>query len=297
VDTSKPPPPTELQRLGKLQYDYLEKKRKAEEARLKKEAEEAAKKAGLPPPAVAPKVTMEDTLEKETKKSGFSTHPADAWTKLSVAEQINWIVRASLAWMRVFISVKGTELETVMTGKSYSFEPEYALTKGYYAWQSGSTLAFGMAFVKDAEANPKNVWPNIAHELGGHFEYGKEYAGEIMTEALKHLPEAERKKWETDEGRRMFYLRYEYPETEIFAELRERRYLKPESGTGPKPTTDDPDVDIPKQLEQIKDGMDPEVAKAVVTELKKRVDASPNILERDKKIFAEQVKKVFGYVP
>ena len=45
--------------------------------------------------------------------------------------------------------------------------------------------------------NPKNVWPNIAHELGGHFEYGPAYATEIMMSALEHLPEAERKKWRT----------------------------------------------------------------------------------------------------
>ena len=288
----------QIERLGKLQYDFLERKRREEEEKKRKEAEKAAKDAGLPPPAVPPKVTMEETIEKETKKSGFSTHPATAWTSLSKADKKAWETRATAVWTSILTSVKGTELETVLKGKGFAFKPEYALTNGYYAWQDGNTLAFGMSFVKDAEADVKTVWPNIAHEMGGHFEYGKEYAGEIMTEALKHLPEDQRKKWQTKEGRRMFYLRYEYPETEIFAELRERRYAKPESGPPPaKLTTDDPDLDIPRQLKQIKGGLDPTVARAVLTELKRRVDASPNILARDKEFFAEKVKEVFGYVP
>jgi hypothetical protein len=289
----------EIERLGKLQYGFLEKKRKEQEEKKRKEAEEAARNAGLPPPAAPPKVTMEETIKEETKKSGFSTHPADEWTKLSKDEKEKvWPERAKAVWTKVLKAVKGTELETVLAGKGYSFQPEYALTNGYYAWQSGNTLAFGMSFVRDADSNINNVLPNVAHEMGGHFEYGKEYASEIMTAALEHLPEEERKKWQTPEGRRMFFLRYEYPETEIFAELRERRYARPESGPPPPVmTTDDPDVDIPNQLQQIKDGLDPEVAKAVLTELKRRVDASPNILARDKKFFAEQVKAVFGYIP
>lgn len=132
-----------------------------------------------------------------------------------------------------------------------------------------------------AEKNPKNVWPNIAHELGGHFEYGPAYATEIMMSALEHLPEAERKKWRTDRTlRQKFFMVYEYAETEIFAELRERRYARPETGTAPPNPTDDPDTDVPFQLGELKKNLHPEVAKAVVAHLKQRVDASPTLRAR-----------------
>lgn len=39
----------------------------------------------------------------------------------------------------------------------------------------------------------------------------------------------------------------------------------------------------------------PEVAKAVLSHLKAKVDANPEILPRDKKFFTDQVKAVFGF--
>jgi hypothetical protein len=153
-----------------------------------------------------------------------------------------------------------------------------------------------MDWVTTAEGDPKHIWPNVAHELGGHFEYGKTFASEIMDAALEHLPEAERDKWRTDPTlSQKFHDQYVYPETEIFAELRERRYAHPVVGPTPPKSSDDPDVDIPFQLGEMKKNLAPDVAKAVLVEMKKRVDANPNILDRDKKFFAEQVKAVFGY--
>jgi hypothetical protein len=289
----------EIERLGGVQYAEMERKRKAEEERLRKEAEEDAKKKGLPPPATAPTVDMEDTVKKDIAKSGFSTHPAAAWTGLSDADKKKWEADAKKAWDSVVASTKGTELEKVVAGKGYEFLPEEALTKGYYAWRNGDKLGFGMSWVTAALANPKNGWPNVAHELGGHLEYGKEYSGEVMAAVQDLMPEAERKKLalDTDEGRRLFYLTYIYPETEIFAAVRERRYSTPESGTAPTYGGLKPEANVPDRLTKMKDVLAPDVAKAVLKQLRAKIDAHPEILPRDRKWFVEQVKIVFGYEP
>ena len=287
----------EVERLGGLQYDFLEQQRKVEEDKKRKEAEEAAKKAGLPPPVTPPTVTVDDIIKKETR-AAEPPKPADAWTNLDAKTKDDWKKRAAAAWTKVVASVAGTELEKVVKGKSLNFVPKEALELSYFGAQVGNKLNVGMMWVELAEKDPKNVWPNVAHELGGHFEYGKAYATEIMVETLEKLPEAERKKWKTDPTlRQKFFMVYEYAETEIFAELRERRYSKPEIGTAPPNPTDEPDVDVPFQLGELKKNLHPEVAKAVVADLKRRVDASRNILERDKNFFAEQIKIVFGAAP
>jgi hypothetical protein len=41
--------------------------------------------------------------------------------------------------------------------------------------------------------------------------------------------------------------------------------------------------------------LQPEVAKAVLKELKRRVDANDQILQRDKDFLVAKVKQIFGY--
>ena len=119
-----------------------------------------------------------------------------------------------------------------------------------------------------------------------------------MTAAIELMPEADRKKWQTDPTlRKQFYETYEYPETEIFAALRERRYAEPVSGAKPVYGGMRPDQNIAWKLKIMHDNWAPEVAKAVLKVLRQKVDAYPEILDRDKKWFVEQVKKVFGYEP
>jgi hypothetical protein len=94
-------------------------------------------------------------------------NPTDRWTTLSEGDKKNWSdKRAPEAWNKVIASIKGTELENVMKGKSFIFEPEKALKEGFYARQYPTAIGFGMAFVENVEADPKSVWPLLAHEMG-----------------------------------------------------------------------------------------------------------------------------------
>jgi hypothetical protein len=289
----------EIERLAGVQAGFLEDKRKKEEEEQRKAAEEAAKKAGDAAPKVDVHVDVDDVLKKEVAKGAIPGGPDAEWTGLAKADQDDWTNRrAPAAWAAVVASVKGTELEKVMDGWSPAFEPQVALSKGYYAWsvQDQKTFHFGMSWVKNVEADPKNVWPNVAHEIGGHHEYGTPYANEIMNEVLSNLPAAERKKWQDDPAlSQQFYENYSYPETEIYSEIRARRYSNPEAGPAPVYGGMKPDDSVPYRLKIMKDALAPEVAKAVLYHLKAKIDANPEILPRDKKFFPDQVKAVFGY--
>jgi hypothetical protein len=299
--------PAEIARLAKLQAAAWEEKRKQLEEQKKKEAEEAAKKANEeakkrgappPPPPAAPKVELKDVVQQQVQSLAFPTKPTDAWTKLPEADKKDWTdKRAPAAWDKVKASVKGMELETVIAkSKGYKFDPEPMLKNGWYAFESGGFMNFGMQFVKDVEADPKNVWPNVAHELGGHFEYGPTYAKRVSEKALEALPEADRKTFQEGEGFKQFFKAYQYAETEIFSALRERRYAVPESGPAPIYGGLKPDANIETRLNDLEKAFPRPVVQAVLTELKMRVDASSLILERDKLYFVAQIKK-HGFTP
>jgi hypothetical protein len=286
----------EIERLARLQAEFWEKQRKQDEENAKREAEETAKKVGAPAPKAAPKVTLEESIKKQAEKRDFATNPTDRWTTLSEGDKKNWSdKRAPEAWTKVIASIKGTELENVMKGKTFIFEPEKALKESFYARQYPTAIGFGMAFVENAEADPKNVWPILAHEIGGHFEYGTTYTTKIFDKAIEMLPEPVRTELRKPENVKRLYMAYQYSETEIYSALRQKRYDDPVSGPKPKHGGMLPEANIANHLDRIKTGFPPEVAKAILIELKKKVDASTEILDRDKQYFVQQIKAILGF--
>ncbi len=287
----------QIEKLANIQFSFMEEKRKREEEEKRAAEIEAKKKAGEKAPTSNVKVEMGKMVEKDVKKGGFPTNPVSEWTSLSPADQNNWKNRAAAAWNSLVASVKGTELENVAKGKSFRFEPETALKNSWYAWKEGTTLVFGMSWVKNVEANPKNGWSNLAHEMAGHFEYGTTYVSEIMAKVIEKLPQDVRDKLNNDpKFRTDFFGTYEYQETEIYAALRELRYRVPLAGLAPESGAIHPYDNIQLRLSQMKEFLAPEVAVAVLKELKRRVDSSSEILPRDKSYFADQVKKIFGNI-
>jgi hypothetical protein len=280
----------EVERLGDVQLGFMEQQRKAEEEKRKKQAEEDAKKKGLPPPVAPPKVELEDVVKDKEEKHALKGTATTEWDN---ADQPKWKKRATDAWNAVVASVKGTELESVAKGVDFKFDPAKALTEGFYAQQSGHTLIVGMSWVRFAEMDPKNAWENLAHEMAGHFQYGRTYSDEIIQAALSKIPRAQRDRITADTQK--FFEAYQYPETEIYASLWQRRYRVPVAGAELPSGGIHPDENIVKRLNVMKDALAPEVAKAVLLELKRRVDANDQILKRDKDFFVAKVKEVFKY--
>ena len=238
----------EVERLGDVQYAFLEKRRKDEEAKLKKDAEEDAKKKGLPPPTTEPKVELSDITKKDTAQHALPANPTTEWD--NVVDKPAWTKDAEDVIKKVEASVKGTEIEPLLKGVTIKFTPEEAFKGGFYASfnNDSNTFRVGMSWIKLAKKDPKNVWENIVHEAGGHRRYGTTYSSEIMDAALRKLSSAERKKVIGDEQK--FFEAYSYPETEIYAALWQRRYQHPESGPAPETGGIDTDANIVKAAER-----------------------------------------------
>jgi hypothetical protein len=285
----------EVDRLGRLQQQFEEDKRKAAEEAARKQAEADAKAKGMPPPApeAAPKVGIGDVVEKEVEKRELKPIPKKQWTDLSEKDKDDWKRRAKAAFEKVRASIKGTELDKVLDGHDLLFDPERILDEGAYAFESGGDLHAGMSFVQDIERDPRNVWPTIAHEIGGHAAYGDTYASKVMNKFLESLPEADRKKF-TGAKATGFFEAFQYAETEIFAALRERRYSVPETGLAPQYGGIRPDDNIELRLNGIDAAFPRAVGQAILLELNERVQADPKILARDKLYFVERVRK-HGY--
>jgi hypothetical protein len=283
----------EIERLGDVEWAFLEKKRKDEEDRLKKEAEEEAKKKGLAPPVTAPKVELSDITKKAGEKDSLPSSPTKEWD--DVVDKPAWEKKATDVWAKVVASLKGHELEPHLKGVTFMFVPERAFKEGFYAKfaPANTALLVGMSWVRFAEADPKNVWENIAHEVAAHRAYGRTYSEDIMKAVVDKLPADQAKAFVGDP--RKFFEAYSYPETEIFAALWQRRYRMPLSG-GEVPSGGlHPDQNIDLRLNVMKSNLAPEVWQAVLKHLKTRVDATPEILDRDKKFLVDRVKAVMGW--
>jgi hypothetical protein len=226
---------------------------------------------------------------------GYGGGPTPWWSGMSAADQAAWLANAATVITRVITSVHGTPLEQMVAARGIVASPQECESYNAFAYYSSSDnrLHVGQHWIEIADHNPRDVHDNIAHELGGHFEYGQYGTGMsdlIMQGVLGNLPPSERAA--ATAGPKSVYSAYAYPETEIFAELREFDLRTPASG-GDRPSTD-----VPRQLESIRDRFAPSVAHAIVLELRQRVLETSNISDAAKALFDTSVRTVFpGLLP
>lgn len=212
------------------------------------------------------------------------------WPDLSAAQQRDWQRRARVAIAAVIASVRGTELEPILARGKLVFEPAEAERLNAYAYVAGEDkLYFGRGWVQDAEINPRSVWQSIAHELGGHEEFGATWSWEIMQATLAGLTAQERR--EAFAGVHSVYSAFGYLETELYAELRELPHRTPESGG------DVPATDVPRQLRRIRDAFGPDVGRQIVLRLYYRILGDPRISESARRLLYNAVQSVFGMFP
>lgn len=245
--------------------------------------------------ATAAHVSPGEYVHSVTAAGGYGGGPAPWWDGLTPVEQVAWMGRAASVIARVVHSVRGTPLERLVRARGIVASPRQVEAFSSYAYFSSADnkLHVGRDWIRRADLDPRNVHDNIAHELGGHFEYegyGRGMAGAIMEGALASMPAAERARAEA--GPHSIFSAYAYPETEIFAELREFGRRRPGSGG------DTPAVDVPRQLEAIRDRFAPTAAQAIVLELRRRVRATSNISAAAKALLDTSIRTVFpGLLP
>jgi hypothetical protein len=229
------------------------------------------------------------TVRGTVSSTGYGSS-TPLWPDLPGPVKDDWRRRARAAIASVTASVRGTDLEPILSRAGLVFEPEEAERLNAYAYVSGNNkLYFGCEWVKDAEADPRNVWQSIAHELGGHEEFGLTWSWEIMQATLQRLTPAER--LVALSAANSVYSAYGYLETEIYAELRELSFRIPTSGG------DLPSADVPKELTRILDAFGPDVGQQIALRLYYRVIGDPRVSAPAKDLLYQSIQSVFGLFP
>ncbi|MBW2737237.1 MAG: DUF4157 domain-containing protein [Deltaproteobacteria bacterium] len=309
----------EMERLAALQKKFL--KEKDRQAKIKKRKEErkkriaAAKKAGkanpVEPPVDTskvkgdPKSAIKKSVDKVTKPDAPTKPWDDEVAKdkgksyLNKAKTAIQNVKTTAASQATSDPEKYAYIVYLLKRTKPTFTAKIAietLKKKWFAVVDGSKFKVSMAWIDLAHSDPRNVFPNIAHEIGGHLYYGKEITGEVSDELFEDDKDLREKFRGTKKKTQNYYDAFVYPETEIFAELVERRYVEADAtGFKPKSGTDVPDTDIPNRLKMLKKNWHPEIRKKVCEKLVAKARKHPSIRKKDLQFLLSQIKAELGY--
>jgi hypothetical protein len=219
-----------------------------------------------------------------------------SWDDLDLATQSDWRRRAEAAIAAVTASVRGTDLEPILSRSELVFNPEDAesFDPPAYAYSSpgSNRLFFGLSWVQDVEQEPRSVWPNIAHELGGHEEYGTTWSWAIAQAALARLTPEERAEAHRAGPTAVLRSAYGYPETEIYAELRELPYRIAEPG-GEETAEEEAADEIRDHLIRMVFGFGLTVAGQIALRLYHRALDEPGITLGARRVLYNAIREVF----
>lgn len=230
-----------------------------------------------------------ETVRDRVERTGYGGSRS-TWADLDAPTRADWQRRARIAIAAVRASLRGTELAPILDRGELVFSPESAERLNAYAYVEGSNrLFFGRSWVQDAEEDVRNVWQSIAHELGGHEEFGDTWSWQIMQAAVASLTPEERR--EAFGAANSLYSAYGYLETEIYAELREEPHRIATSGG------DRPEADVPDQLEKVKEAFGPVVGRQIALRLYYRSLDDPRVGPSARKILYEAIQRVFNLFP
>jgi hypothetical protein len=230
-------------------------------------------------------------IRDEAAKRGYGGNPVTWWPGLLPAQKAAWIARFDAVVARLRTEppeeIRVILVRAEAAGGGIRWKPERTQELGAYAYNDGGErLGVGRDWLERAERDLANVYDNIAHELGGHQEYGRPASRDIMEGALARLDPAERAI--AISGPRSVYSAYSYMETEIYAELREFAYRRPDSGG------DDPETSgVEEELRKIKDAFAPSVAESIVRSLRRRVQIDARITDAARDLLDRKIRIVF----
>lgn len=229
------------------------------------------------------------TIRRRVDRTGYGGSQS-TWNDLDDRVKSRWQERARTVIEEVTESLRGTDLEAILIRSELVFKPVETEENNAYAYVHGTNeLFFGTSWVEDAEENVRNVWQSIAHELGGHEEFGFTWSWEIMKRTLSQLSPEERAQ-ALGSANRVFSA-YGYLETEIYAELRELPYRIGTSGG------DTPASDIRGKLRRMHRAFGPDVALQIVMRLYYRVLDDPRVSSDARQLLYDAVQTEFSLFP
>ncbi len=241
--------------------------------------------------ATAAGKSVGEHIRDETAGRGYGGNPVTWWPGLLPAQKASWITRFDAVVVRLRTEPP-QEIRDILTraeaaGGGIRWKPERTEELGAYAYNDGGErLGVGRDWLERAELDLPNVYDNIAHELGGHQEYGRPASRDVVEGTLAGLDPAERAI--ATSGPKSVHSAYAYMETEIYAELREFAYRRPDSGG------DDPETSgVEKELKKIKDAFEPTVAESIVLGLRRRVQLDARITDGARALLDRKIRVVF----
>lgn len=149
-------------------------------------------------------------------------------------------------------------------------------------------------WLKMAMENPASVYGNIMHEITGHNDFGNSLGNELMDKVVDQLPSQE-KAIAQSSGNKISSA-YGYPETELFAELREAQFAHNQKREqNDLPFEEAPMAgDVYQKLVKIQQLYEPRIAAAMVKTLWLKVKHDKIITQATKDKFLIDVEAVFG---
>jgi hypothetical protein len=268
------------------------------EKEARAQADEDAKKAGLPPPAVVSDAAVAKAHAEATEKASPVRPPEakTAWDKVKEVpgEEAKWKARATKAIAAVVDACHKVAPELGIVAANLKWAPDVIAARGRNVFAlSGDPLTIGMSFVETAEVDPKYVVSVVVHEIAGHPEFGvstNSYEAQIFAEAHRQVPRL---------GETWTYgskHTYGYIGTETYAALREVPYyraLSPADAARGLGRSIIPEENVANKIGLIKKLYPPEVAKAVVQGLYERFRTDPRISEDALALFEAAAERVF----
>lgn len=305
----------EIKRLAGLQRSHLEQQAREQE-RQRREQQRQQEIARLRSRGVAnpenqvPEVRAEeiqvtaegvrDELNRTVQAATPPPNPIARWQNLP--DQGAYLTAARSTLSRVESTARAdaqfADIARLIRRKPLVITAETAKTglrKGWYAWVDNSNFAVSMNFIDDASRDVRNVYPVIAHEIGGH-TVDVNYLQEISQEMLTGLdPTLRASLVGTPELRQDYHMAYTYQATEIYSAVRQHRYERGIPGFTPHHGAISADANIPMRLTQLRDRWHPEVSKAVLQDLLRQLAANPEVRRDDINFLRSQITAIMGY--
>jgi hypothetical protein len=284
--------------MAKVQGAYMEAEHRAEALA---EAQDEAKKKGLPPPKTVTPAQVSKSHEARIKKESKVKPQVDAWTALGAKGQAAWWPMAKQV-RKSIIDLAAKEVPAMkLTEADITLDPEHIAKESQKRGMSifalsGRPMKVGLSFIEAAKANPRYVLGPVLHEIYGHPLHGRSsesYGWKLYMESTKYFPS-----YAEPAERRGEKKVYGYPETEIYAEMIEATHSTPVSAADAAKGvagSDRPAKDIEEKVGVLARNLEPSVANAVLLGMWERYRIDPRLSPASLQLFKDAVNSQPGF--
>lgn len=237
-----------------------------------------------------------DHVASIMNQEGYGGKKAVWWSSLVYYEQLDWMSRFADA-RKELLNSKDKRIASVIKvaqakGGDIYWKPEEVEVNSAFAYTSDDwSLHVGKLWLEAYEKDKESVYANLVHEMGGHNEYGKTQSSEIVDGAVGKLGAGDKSKIKGSSN--SVSSTFTYPETEIWAELREHVADSAKNATD-RPFGSGPQKgDVRVNLEKIKAMFGEKTGEALVRGMYFRAGLDDRVPAKARKLFKHDIEDVF----